>query len=324
MSEPMRRDPRAEATSLLPTGHEARVLEPSPPANRDPGWLADDPTDPSEATGQVVTPIVGEGVTWDEITLTHPELKTYADDHWLTGGRRLEVLPPGYKETRRSLHQIAFFAVAPKRHQVTGKLGLRYTHRGFGTPFFGDDEQVRVEGGALVHQHADRVEHTTLTTASEACAFLGIEYRKSWFDGFHDPLAPADPLEPLEVDPEAAPAIGDWFGYGTLVLEQARRTPDAEEVSRVQLWPEHFDLAFEMGSPDKGQRASYGASPGDDNHPEPYLYVAAWGEINRSDPYWNDTAFNGASLPYPELLASSNPAKTALDFLTTGHDKLTT
>lgn len=322
MSLPVRRDPRAGATSLLPTGHEARVLEPSPPANRDPDWLADDPTDPSGATGPVVTPIVGEGVTWDEITLIHPELEVYAHDHWLTRGRRLQVLPPGYEETRRSLHQIAFFAVAPKRHQVTGKLGLRYTHRGFGTPFFGDDEQVRMEGGVLVHQHADRVEHTSLTTVSEACTFLGIEYRESWFDGFRDPPAPAGPAAPLEVAPEAAQAIGDLFGFAALVLEQARRTPGAEEVSRVQLWPEHFDLAFEMGSYDKGKRASYGLSPGDDHHPEPYLYVAAWGEIDRSDPYWNDTTFNGASLPYAGLFDSSNPAKTALDFLTTGYDKL--
>lgn len=323
MSLPARRDPRAEATSLLPTGHEARVVEPSPPTNRDPEWLADDPTDPSEATEQVVTPIAGEGVTWDEISLTDPELKTYANDHWLTGGRRLEALPPGYEETRRSLHQVAFFAIAPKRHQVTGKLGLRYTHRGFGTPFFGDDQQVRVEGDLLVHQHADRVEHTPVTTVSDACDFLGIEYRESWFDGFHDPLAPTDPLAPLEVDPEAASAIGDWFGFATLVLERARRTPGAAEVSRVQLWPEHFDPAVEMGSDDDGQRASYGASPGDDNHPHPYLYVAAWGEIDRAEPYWNDTTFNGASLPYAELVDSPNPAKAALDFLTTGYYRLT-
>jgi hypothetical protein len=69
------------------------------------------------------------------------------------------------------------------------------------------------------------------------------------------------------VDPGAAAAIADWFGFATHVLERFR-TSGAEEMSRVQLWPEHFDPAVEAGSADRGQRASYGASPGDDAHPE--------------------------------------------------------
>ena len=80
---------------------------------------------------------------------------------------------------------------------------------------------------------------------------------------------------------------------------------------------------MELGDADAGQRASFGASPGDDTHPEPYLYVGAWGEIDRSQPFWNETAFNGASLGYAELLAVKDQRATALEFFLTGFGILT-
>ncbi|MBW3667500.1 MAG: hypothetical protein KY394_07900, partial [Actinobacteria bacterium] len=91
----------------------------------------------------------------------------------------------------------------------------------------------------------------------------------------------------------------------------------------VQLWPEHFDAATEMGDQEAGERASYGASPGDEDHPEPYIYVSAWGEIDRSDPYWNDEAFNGASLSYGELAEADDPVEKGLEFLLAGYRILT-
>lgn len=317
------RHAREEATALLPAGHEARVLEPSPPVNSDPDWFADDPTDPAGAAGTVVTPIHGEGATWTDIAGMHPEIAEYAADHWLGAYRQLAELPSGFDRTRRSLHQLAFFAVAPKRFDRTTKLALRYTHGGFGTPFFRDEEQVRVERDQLVYQKRKQVRSAPITTLEAACAFLGISYRDVWFNGFHDPLGPVGATADLPIDPEATDAIGEWFGYATSVLEQARRTPGAPDVSRVQLWPEHLDSAFEMGSQEAGQRASYGASPGDEGHPEPYLYVAAWGEIDRSDPYWNDETFNGSSLSYQDLLAAEDQRETALTFFRDGYTRLT-
>jgi len=323
VTTPEARNARQEATALLPSGHEARVLEPSPPANTDPAWYADDPTDPADASGTIVTPIPGEGVTWTELVADHPGVTEYAADHWLGCYRRLEELPAGYDPGRRSLHQLAFFTVAPKRFAATNKLALRYTHGGFGTPFFDDDEQVRVEGDLLVHQQGSRVRSTPITTLEAATRFLGITYRDVWFDDFHDPLGPVGANTDLTVDPVVTAAIGDWFGFATSVLEEARRTPGAEEVGRVQLWPEHFDSAFEMGSPDRGRRAGYGASPGDDAHSEPYLYVAAWGEIDRSDPYWNDPTFNGAGLSYRDLLVADDQRGAALAFFRQGYDRMT-
>jgi len=317
------RNPRAEATDLLPSGYEARVLEPSPPANQDPAWFADDPTDPGDARGKLVTPIPGEGILWDDFVADEPALSEQAAENWLDGGRSLRPLPDGFDVTRDSLHQIAFFAVAPVRHAANGKLGLRYTRHGFGTPFFGQDEQVRVESGRLVRQRRTQIDSIVPKTVAEACEFLDIPYREVWFEDFHDPLDPIGPDAALEIDPDSARAIGDWFGFATLALERSRRIPGAADVSRVQLWPEHFDPAFEMGSHEKGQRASYGASPGDEGHPEPYLYVGSWSEVDRNDAFWNDSTFNGASLSYSEILDSEDHVQTAQFFFRRGYELLT-
>ena len=117
--------------------------------------------------------------------------------------------------------------------------------------------------------------------------------------------------------------LSDWFGFTTSVLEETRLLGGpGDDVSRVQLWAEHFDPAVELGSAEAGQRASFGGSPGDSSHDEPYLYVASWGEIDRSNPFWNDESFNGGSMSYAELLDSDDACSTALDFFRRGADAL--
>ncbi len=313
------RNARAEATALLPPGHEARVLEPSPPASTDPEWFADDPTAPGSTTATVVTPIASEGTTWEEMATTYPGLAGYVASHWLGLYNRLEPLPADLQNTRRSLHQLSFYALAPARHAVNGKIGLRYTHGGFGTPFFGANEQVRFENGYLVRQKED-VESYPVTTLGDAAELLGIPYRRVWFDGFDDLPEPVGVNERMELDEASAAAIAEWFGFGASVLEQLRRIPNGVDVSRVQLWPEHFDLAIEMGPAQT--RASYGASPGDDHHPEPYLYVAAEKAVDRSNPFWNDHAFNGASFPYQALLEADDQHLAAFTFYEEGYRTL--
>ena len=123
----------------------------------------------------MVTPILGEGKPWSS---TDGAALDYARHHWLDGLRRLRPLPEGFAETRGALHQIAYFALAPKRHAAIGKMGLRYTRGGFGTPFFGDDEQVRVEDGTLAYQKEHTIRATAITTVAAATSFLGVEYRR--------------------------------------------------------------------------------------------------------------------------------------------------
>jgi hypothetical protein len=112
----------------------------------------------------------------------------------------------------------------------------------------------------------------------------------------------------LAIDATASTFLGDWFGFGTSVLEELRATVGDEAApSRVQLWPEHFDLSVELGSESAGKRAGYGASPGDELHSDPYLYVAPWGEVPDDD-LWRATAFGGAEMSYAELLAGESGA----------------
>ena len=317
------RNAAAEATEVVnDPSLSPLVLEPSAPANTDPVFFADDPTDRLAHAGRVVSPVGDGDLTWDELVADRPDLTSFAADRWLGAHRRLEALPAGYTETREALHQLAFFAMAPKRHAVNGKIALRYTHNGFGTPFFGEDEQVRIESGVLVHQTADAVRTTEVTTVNAACDFLGVPYVVEWFPDLHDPLKPVDPDMSLSVDTVAAEALGDWFGFSASVLEGVRRIEGAVDASRVQLWAEHFDPATELGSMEKEQRASFGASPGDGANPEPYLYVAAWYGVDKEDPFWNAESFGGAQLDYSDLLAADDQRTTALDFFRTAYEKL--
>lgn len=310
-------DTRTKAQRLLPEGYEARVLEPGPPAVGPPEY-ADDPTARGESHGVVVSPTPDGDLTWDEFVDDHPQHAGFARDHWLGSLRRLEPLPSSFSATRDSLHQLAFFAIAPARHAATGKLGLRWTHGGFGTPYFGNDRQIRVDGAHLVIQEGDGFVEERIETVRHATDFLSIPYRQTWFEPFHDPLVPADPDADLVIDPDAAGALSAWFGFATHVLEVLRREPGAVDVSRVQLWPEHFDPAIELGSADGGRRASYGASPGDSTSPEPYLYVSAWGEVDRSDPFFDAEGFVGGALPYSRLVAAHDQREAALAFFRAG------
>lgn len=238
---------------------------------------------------------------------------------------RIDDLPAEFALTRAALHQVAFFAMSPARYAAVGRMGLRPTPGGFGTPEF-DGAVARVDGDMLVYEKDGNTATRTITTLRDAARFFGVEYQVEWFAGrFRDPLRPADPDATLPVDATAARAIGEWFDFGFDVLAKlAAQAVESDDVSEVQLWPEHFDPAVELGSEEDGRRASYGASPGDDHHEEPYVYVAAWGAIDRGNPFWNDEAFNGASLPYAALLEAEDPVARALDFLLQGYGILHT
>jgi hypothetical protein len=89
----------------------------------------------------------------------------------------------------------------------------------------------------------------------------------------------------------------------------------------VQLWPEHFDASVDLGDEAAGQRGTFGASPGDDRHPLPYLYVTHWAD-QPDDPYWNDAGFGGASLGYESLAGAPDPRAAAGAFFGQGRARL--
>jgi hypothetical protein len=201
----------------------------------------------------------------------------------------LVPLPPDFAAARVALHRVAEDVLAPER-KPDNEISLRVTPGGFGTPPFeweGSEHQVRVDGTELVRER-DRVETRT----------------------------------PLDVDAESARALAEWFALGADVLEVLRGEAEpAGDPSIVRLWPEHFDVAIEAGDEAAGRRANYGFSPGDDDHPEPYLYVGPWsGEVEGE--LWNAQGFTGAELGYAELRAAADPAAAALEFCRERRDAL--
>ena len=313
-------NPRQDAQELLPSGFEGRVLEPSPPAINDGEYRADDPTslDGRDPNLQVVTPTTAGDMTWDELARRSPHLSEFASSHWLGAWPRLTALSDPYASTVVALGQLAFFVIAPARYVVQEKLGLRCTHGGFGTPFFGNDRQIRVEGNYLVVQDGGVATGEEVTTLGRAALQVGIEYKEKWGPPLRDPPTPVDPDATLTIDAPAARICSDILGFTFSVLEQIRtEAREEEKPSRVQLWPEHFDAAIEIGVEGLGRRAAFGASPGYPAHPEPFVYVSPWAKDWLDDPYWN-ADFGGSILSYGELLTAENQRESALAFLRTG------
>jgi hypothetical protein len=308
------RDARSEAQALVGDGYAARVLEPSPPAVDDDEWFADDPVAPPEsASVSVVSPVSNVGITWDAWVRDHPEHTPWAAARWLAAYRRLPPAPAALTATRLALHRVAAYAVSPARRRANGKIALRWTLGGLGTPFFGADTQVRIVGSRLVlqHDHDTAVEPVTTLTAAAAFVLDGPPDLE-WAESLDVPPA-GDLDEQLSVDDGAAAFLGDWFGFAYSVLEELRAEPESTDPGRVQLWPEHFDAAFDCLPGDR--RAVFGASPGDPAVDEPYLYVGPsdFDAAPASD-VWNAESFKGAILPFSRFVDAADQRAAALAF----------
>jgi hypothetical protein len=220
----------------------------------------------------------------------------------------LEPLPGDFVATRESLHRVAELLVAPAR-KPENEIALTATPGGFGTPpfeFDGARVQVRVEGVELVVERDREVERAALTSLAGGAALLGGLL-----------LDRVEDAGPLTLGPVAADRLADFFAFAADALARFREAlPSADAPSLINLWPEHFDIAFEAGSEDLGLRANYGASPGDETHSEPYLYVGPWTARPEGE-LWNASGFAGALLSYAELVAADDPAELAIDFFST-------
>lgn len=218
----------------------------------------------------------------------------------------LGPLPAGFPATVASLHRVAELIVAPAR-KPQNEIALQPAPGGFGTPEFefqGRRQRVRVEGVELVRE-LDGVERraplASLASAGEIVADL---------------LPAAERLEerPLEVDRPSAAALAAWYEFGGRLLRELVASAAAEDrPTQPILWPEHFDMAIEMGDESSGRRANYGFSPGDGSHPEPYAYVGPW-TAEVSGELWRAKGFRGAELGYSELLDAPDQRAGVLDF----------
>lgn len=233
----------------------------------------------------------------------------------LDPGLSLAPLSGSFDATRQALHRVAEEIVAAAR-KPDNEIALAQTPGGFGTPPFehqGRTVQVRVEGAEIVVDEDGSPRRAPLVSVAEAAAFVGA--------GLFPKGPPGDRTE-LGVDPGSAAALGEFYAFAARTLEALLATvAPADEPSPISLWPEHFDLACEAGPESLGRRATYGASPGDAEHPEPYVYVGPW-QPQTSGGIWNATAFAGAELGYAELLAAEDPEGLAVDFFTVRREAL--
>ena len=229
--------------------------------------------------------------------------------------RPLAPLPAGFTETMHGLKLVAEHLLQPKRRLESGRGFLGFTPGGFGSlPWergeaSGEPGSVRVEGIELVSESAGAESRTSLEDLQGAAALLGI-----------DPEDPALDATP-SLDPDAAAALADWNAFGTVVLGELLAGGSVEDPEPIRLWPEHFDVATVVGSEAAGTRCNLGASPGDESHPEPYLYVGPW-DATVSGELWNATGFTGAELTHAELLEAPDQLAAASEFIAVRLDSL--
>ena len=202
----------------------------------------------------------------------------------------LPALPASFAETRESLRTLACYVISPARKARTGRIGLRSTGSGFGTPPFDDGSRLLVAGDQLVLEPDEAITITTLPAAAE---FARIELSPDPGVG-HD-LPPYKPEDPLHVDATASLALGGWYAFAQRVIDTL---PGGWTISEAQLWPEHFDLAVTVELED-GARVNVGFSPGDSFSAEPYVYVGPHDTAGLEGDYWN--APFGAYFPYGRI-----------------------
>jgi hypothetical protein len=206
--------------------------------------------------------------------------------------------------TRVALHSMAEHLLAGDLWRRTGRLGLRRTPGGFGQPEHvvdGARRRLRIDGTRLAVLDGDVERWADLSTPTAAAAFADSRL------GGRDAVVPATRLhadEPLALDDEAAATIADWFELVETALEEVRRRHHELEPTLVQLWPEHFDLAFSM------TEVNVGGSPGDALHDEPYLYVGPWAPVDGER--WNEPW--GMSLTASDVRSATD----AVEFFETG------
>jgi hypothetical protein len=221
----------------------------------------------------------------------------------------LEPLPDRFLPTREALHALACYVIGPARKARTGRIGLRSTGDGFGTPPLDDGTRIIVRGDHVVREPDLDITITTLRAAADA---LGVELSPD--PGVGRDLPPFEPDIELAVDAEASYVLGRWYAFGRRLLDDQREalmSSGSGTASDVQLWPEHFDMAFDWGA-DGANRLNLGASPGDSYQADPYVYASPWvRDAVTEDHFWNSPF--GAVVPYRELVSSPDPVATSRD-----------
>jgi hypothetical protein len=180
-------------------------------------------------------------------------------------------------DTRESWHRVAEHVLAAGQFAHAGTIRLRPYPGGMITVLGVAGRQLAIVGDELVVVEPDGSRRSTrLTTVDAAASFAHVT---PGLQGSYAPATPVDVDSVLTVDPDAARQLAAWYALGDAALRRF-----AEELGKPTepvLWPEHLDLAITVDG------VNYGASPGDDALPPPYLYVGPHAGPPAQDDYWN-------------------------------------
>lgn len=212
--------------------------------------------------------------------------------------------------TRRHLHAVAEHVLAAARYQSTGRIGLAARPGGLTTAPFGDPpREIAVDGVELVVRTgagaAAQETRAPLTTLGDAARFAGM--RLGGPAEVYALSTPCEPDAPLALDPDAVRRLAEWYALGDAALREWRQEIAEDDPSSITLWPEHLDVALRAGE------VNYGASPGDEYVPGPYLYVGPPLPVAPADDgFWN--ASFGAVLTEDKVRSVAD----AVDFFRAG------
>ncbi len=236
----------------------------------------------------------------------------------------LEPLPRTFAPTRDSIQRVVVHVVARRRHELSGRFGLRPGAASLQSPLAGpNDEVVRITpAGLVVERRGDggwfgSTMAWSGSTLGSAATFVTVDLDAPFSVGDDTPPV-GDRAVALDVDPVSVSCLVDWYMFGQRVLDRVLADVGDRSPTVAQVWPEHFDLGCDVAG--GSSRVNLGASPGDGTHADPYLYLGPWGPERPGDSaYWN--APFGAVLGYEDLRRSSEPVTTATDFFVAGLDR---
>src|SRR5690349_2265349 len=145
-----------------------------------------------------------------------------------------------------------------------------------------------------------------ITTLAAAAAFVGVT--PGMPARVYPPATPLLLDEQLSIDPVSAQRLANWYELAAAALRRFASEVGAQNQEPV-LWPEHFDVGITVG------RINYGASPGDNEIVEPYLYVGPQDGPPTRDDFWN--ASFGAARTNEEI----SSIEAAVAFYLTGRGR---
>jgi hypothetical protein len=189
--------------------------------------------------------------------------------------------PADLAATRAGWHRVAEHVLAAVQYAATSEIALVPSPGGFRTQVWGADGRfLAVDGAELVVGGAGGTRRTALTTIRAAADFAGAKPGAP--ASVYAPVTPLSLDEPLVIEQGAARLLAEWYGIGALAMRGFAAEIPCDEPSPAWLWPEHFDLGITADA------INYGASPGDDHFPDPYMYVGPHGGPPPGEPeFWN-------------------------------------